>query len=192
MDVANMTEHELHLLARNHNSPFAQDDALMVTFSQNAVQDTVETEKQGRPIYKDVDWICIRFPGSRDTIERKVRSDDKTRWPKQWAAYQSNKSQEAVSGTPLSAWPAVTRAQVEEFAFFGVKTVEQLAEMPDPALQKFMGGQTLKQRARDFIEAAKGEAPMVAMRAEIENLKAQVAAQAAAAAAAANAEKSKK
>lgn len=199
MDVFGMSQHELEMVARNHNNPNFQDETLHVSFSRNAVPDQEASEREGRPIYKEVDWIVIRVPGSRDTVERKVRESDKMRFPKQWAAFQAGKSQEAVVGTPLSAWPGVTRAQVEEFAFFGVKTVEQLAEMPDQHLQKFMGGQALRQRAKDFIAAAKDAAPLAQLRSEVEKrdadieaLKAQVASLLAANKEAARDEKAKK
>jgi hypothetical protein len=55
--------------------------------------------------------------------------------------------------------------------FFGVHSVEQLASMPDSQAQKFMGIQALKQKAKDYIEAAKGNAPLEQLRAENEELR---------------------
>jgi hypothetical protein len=63
---------------------------------------------------------------------------------------------------------------VEEFAFFNVRTVENLAEMNDGVLQKFMGGQALRQRARDFLAAAKDAAPLSQLRAELEKRDAEI------------------
>lgn len=174
MDVFGMTQHELEIVARNHNNPNFQDETLHVSFSRNAIPDQAASDQEGRPIFKEVDWVTIRVPGSRDTVERKVRDSDKIRFPKQWAAFQNGKTQEGVVGTPLTAWPGLTRAQCEEFAFFGVKTVEQLAEMPDQHLQKFMGGNGIRQRARDFIAAAKDAAPLAQLRSEVEKRDADI------------------
>jgi hypothetical protein len=176
MDAQTFSSQEMEAVARNHKNPNAGDDQLHVTFSGKAVPDERATVEAGRPIFKDVDWIVINIPGSRDDVQRPVRESDKSRFPRQWAAYKAGKAQEGTTGTPLSMWPGVTRAQAEELAFFGAKTVEQLAEMPDGNLQKFMGGNALKQRAKDFIAAAKGEAPMAQMRSELEKRDAELAA----------------
>lgn len=56
-------------------------------------------------------------------------------------------------GTPLINWPAIgpsTRAQL--LALY-INTVEQLANASDDALSKVMGGMTLRNRARAWIEA---------------------------------------
>jgi hypothetical protein len=164
-----------HALAQNHQNPGFGDDRLLVDFSIRALPDDAQTATAGRPIYRDAEFIKIIIPGSRDTIEREVQEHDKRRFPKQWLAFKAGGDQVSASGTPLSAWPLVTRSQVEEFVHFGVKTVEQLAGMSDTNLQGFMGGQGLRQRARDFMEAAAGAAPLVAVRAELEKRDAEVA-----------------
>jgi hypothetical protein len=163
---------------KNHN-PVAvdpNDDRLLVEFSEGAVHNPAKSEVEGRPVYDSVPWIRIIVPGNRDTVEREAREADKTRFPKHWAAYVNKTDQVGAAGTPLAMWPQVTRAQVEEMAHFGTKTVEQLAGMSDARLQGFMGGQQLRQRAKDFIEAAKGAAPMNEMRAELEKRDAELAA----------------
>ena len=182
MDAQTFSLNEMEGIARNHQNPNAGDDTLHVRFSGKAVPDEKATLEAGSPKFRDVDWITIIVPGSRDDVQRPVREHDKSRFPRQWAAYAQGKNQDASVGTPLSMWPAVTRSQAEELGYFGAKTVEQLAGMADSNLQKFMGGTALRQRARDFLAAAKGEAPMAEMRAELTKrdeelaiLKAQVA-----------------
>jgi hypothetical protein len=61
-----------------------------------------------------------------------------------------------VSGTPLEAWPLVNRGQVEELKFFGITTVEQLADLSDSHAGKWAGVVTLKQKAKSFLAAAEG------------------------------------
>jgi hypothetical protein len=162
-------------LAENHQNRNFLDERLLVEFGIRALHDEGQSIIAGRPIYRDAEFIKIIIPGSRDTVEREVCDFDKRRFPKQWLAFKAGGDQVGASGTPLSAWPLVTRAQVEEFAHFGVKTVEQLAGMSDSNLQGFMGGQQLRQRAKDFMEAAAGAAPLVAVRAELEKRDAEVA-----------------
>jgi hypothetical protein len=96
-------------------------------------------------------------------------SVDKQRWPGAYNAWkQTGASEPGTVGTRLEHWPLMTRAQVEEYKFFKVFTVEQLAELPDSTVQKIMGAPKLKQMAKLAVEAAKGEAPFLRMQAEIE------------------------
>jgi hypothetical protein len=144
-------------LAQN---PRAGDDKLYVVFSQVATENQQETAKAGRPIFEDLDWIEIRAPGDRDVIKRPADEGDRRRFARQYAAYKQGRGEnEQIVGTPLAAVPWVTRSQVEEFAFFKVRTVEQLVGMSDALGQRFPGFQGLKQRAQVFLEAAAGAAP---------------------------------
>ena len=156
------------------------DEKLWVTFYKRAVKDEEASLAEGRAIFKEVDYIRIVTPGDKDNIpDRPVRDapeySDKRRFAKQYAAYLAQQKQEEVSGTPLAAWLA-NPAQVEELKYFGVHTVEQLAGLSDTHASKFMGINALRQKARDFIAAAKDGAPMVALRAEVEKRDEEVAA----------------
>jgi predicted RecB family nuclease len=96
---------------------------------------------------------------------------------KKWQAGQA----EAVIGTPLTALPGMSPAKVEEYKYFKIVTVEQLAEANDGLGQKFMSFQADKARAKAFMEVAANNAPIEKMNeelgkrdAEIENLKTMV------------------
>lgn len=156
------------------------DEKLWITFYKYPEKDEEASQAEGRPIYREVDYVRIVTPGDKDNIpERPVRDapeySDKRRFAKQWLAYQASQKQDEVNGTPLAAWPAISRAQVEELKFFGCHTVEQLAGLSDTHAQKFMGIQALKKRAADFLALAKDQAPMTALRAEVEKRDEEVA-----------------
>ncbi|KPK73368.1 MAG: hypothetical protein AMJ84_02370 [Acidithiobacillales bacterium SM23_46] len=145
---------------------------MLVKFFVDAVKDDVATAKEGRPIFKEVEMIDIRIPGSKDNIVvRPVRPKDIDRFPRHYAAFKQRTQGESVVGTPLEQWPLLTKAQVEELKFFNIRTVEQLAGAPDSTGQKFMGFNGLKQKATDFIAAAQGSAPFIALREENESMK---------------------
>jgi hypothetical protein len=147
---------------------FAHDDKLFVTFFKHPRKDEKATLKEGRPIYNDEDYCRIMVPGDKDSIiVRPARDMDKQRFAKQFAAYQQGEG-EAHQGTPLKAWPMVTRGQVEELKFFGVHTVEALSELADIHVQKFMGIGTLKEQAKAYIQNAKEAAPLVQLNAAVE------------------------
>lgn len=152
----------------------AQDSRLIVRFYVGSEEDREASDKEGRPIHKPVERIRILIPGERDYVDRHAWEGDKRRFPKHYEEFKSNKDV-VESGTPLSAWPGIATPQIAELAHFNVKTVEQLAAMADAAAQKFMGINALRQRARDFLEAARGAAPLTAMRAELETRDSEIA-----------------
>ena len=157
------------------SNPYRGDEKLPVAFYMGAIPDDAETEKQGHPIFKDVE--CVKIYNSKDNIiDRPVRDTDKQRWPGAYAAWkQTGQSEPGASGMRLEFWPQMTRAQVEEYRFFKVFTVEQLAELPDSTTQKIMGSVKLKQLAKLYIEAARGEAPFARMQVEMEKRDGQIA-----------------
>jgi hypothetical protein len=134
----------------------SEDDRLYVQFYVAPFKDDAATAAEGRPIYKDVEFIRIQQPGNLlSRIERPVRETDAARFPKQYAAFQAGK-EDQNTGTPLAEWPLMTRAQVEELKYFRVFTVEQLAELDENSVQKMMGGQTMKTKAKDWLDRAGG------------------------------------
>ena len=144
------------------------DEVLLVRFFSHPKQDMGATAREGRPIFQDVDYVEIAAPGDKDSvIIRPAFEADKARFPRHYAAYK-DRNEEHLEGTPLSAWPMVTRAQVEELAFFNVKSVEQLANMSDGDAQKFMGIQKLQKLARAFLKDAKDKAPLAELQAELD------------------------
>ena len=142
------------------------DKKLFVVFYRDAVQNHAKTLAEGRPIFDDVDMIRIHTPGSRDTVVSPAHFGYQQRFPRQWAQYKQGIEQ-TTSGTPLSAVPWLTGAQVAELAAVNIKSVEQLAGMPDNVAQKFMNHHELKRQANNFLEAAKGAAPMLKIQEEL-------------------------
>lgn len=159
-------------------NPSAGDDRLMVRFYLRPVKDDTASIKEGRPIFVESEYIEIVVPGDKDnTINRPLRDEDKTRFRKVYETWKAT-GQQSVTGTPLEAWPSITRSQVEELRFFSITTVEALANLADIHTAKFMGLVELKKKAAAFLAAAAGDAPNQKMQAElskrdeeIENLK---------------------
>lgn len=142
---------------RQFQQPQAGDERLFVQFYNSVVQDQEATKKEGRPIFKDCEWIRIQQPGNLlTTIERPVRPQDKARFPRQYQMFKVDAEAMQIEGTPLAEWPLITRAQVEEMKFFKILTVEHLAELSDAVCQKMMGVQSLKAKAKDWLATAKG------------------------------------
>jgi hypothetical protein len=144
------------------------DTRLRVQFGLFPQVDQDASDKEGRPIYKDVEYITIMVPGERDIVHRAAWKRDYERFPLQYAAFKNAQNQDAASGTPLKLVPWLTLGQVKELEHFNCFTIEQLASMPDSSAQKFMQINKLKQLAKDYLQAAKEAAPLTAMRAEMD------------------------
>ena len=149
------------------------DAKLWVKFYLRPVQDEEASAKAGRPIFTEVEWLRIAVPGERDEVERRATDMDKARFAKQYAHWKATGT-EAVTGTPLEAYPGVTRAQVEELKFFKLNTVEDLAGASDAVAVKFQGFHELKRRAANFLAAAEGNAPAEKLQAELDKRDAEI------------------
>jgi hypothetical protein len=156
--------------------PRAGDEKLAVRFFTKAAQDGEQSALQGRPIFKEVDYIQIVVPGDRtSTVVRPVSEQDKGRFLQQYEHWKKTKEEEMLMGTPLEAWGIMTVAQIEEYRYFGIRTIDQMATLRDDVCQKIMGAVQLKQRAVAFLEVAKSEAPMKTVQAELVKRDEQIA-----------------
>ena len=143
------------------------DESLLVRFIIKPRQDHAASKEAGRPVYKDTEYVEIRTPGSRDAICRPAGAGDIARFPKHYEAFKARVSQDVVSGTPLTEWPVISRSQAEELAFFNVKTVEQLIAMSDQNASQFMGINTLKAKAKAWLEVATEDRKAAELQAEL-------------------------
>lgn len=159
------------------------DKRLFVQFSVESRLDKKATAESndGLNKYRNVEFITIRIPGDKTvSIHRPVVPSDKVRFALQYAAFKNSTTGEQIVGTPLALWPGCSPSQAQELQYFNVRTVEQLAAMPDGAgAANMMGVQALKQAARSFLQHARENAPIVKMQAELAQRDNVIAAQAA-------------
>lgn len=149
-----------------------------VIFERRAEEDRQASIEAGRYISRDVDYAIVTPSGSKDRVERvvsdwfsmlagEVRAE---RWPQAWLD-QLKSGYEAWTrgqtppefGTPLATWPALSPAQVKNWAQVGLRTIEELAEANEEALTAYgMGARDMKSRAKLFLENAGDSAALVA------------------------------
>lgn len=162
-----------------HSGRDEADKTLLVKFFMKPRQDKAASEREGRPIFRDVEYVDIKIPGNRNSGAcRPATEMDRARFPDHYKAFKERISQEVNEGTPLAEWPLISRSMAEELSFFHVKTVEQLATMSDAQASKFMGLAGVRQRAKLWLESVEKEKPlwemdqkMRAQKAEIQELK---------------------
>lgn len=143
---------------------------VFVKFYTRPVQDEAESDKQGRPIYNEVEYLEIRAPGNATNIvQRPVTDMDKRRFRRQYEMFKEGNEEQLV-GTPLTEVTWVTRSQAEELSYLRIRTLEQLAEVGDDVCTRIPGLFKLKQRAQTTVETATKNAPILELTAKLESL----------------------
>ena len=159
-----------------------------VEFYMKAVEDKKATKAEGRPIYRDVPYVRIRFPGDKHRIheapahDKTVRDRQSNSWldytqqyPEHWELFQRGNSQQVI-GTPLSELPFLTEAKRAEFRAMSIHTAEMLAGLADRDIARlgpWMRG--FVNQARDYLGRAASVSDTAKLRAEIETLREQIA-----------------
>ena len=147
-----------------------------VEFYMRPKHDPIATAKEGRPMVKMVEFIRISGGDRTNMPDKPVHDGHRRQYARQYAAFLANKSQDEAGGTLLSAWGGIAPERVEELKYFKIYTVEHLAGVADGRLQE-MGLHTRKERdrARDYVATAKGQAPVMQLRAEVEAKESRIA-----------------
>jgi len=154
-----MREVTMEEMAENAGNLQFGDDRLGVQFYMHSVEDKERTLAEGRKCFHQREYIKIMIPGDRhNVVVRPVQvtgsmpTDDRMRFPKHYEAFQKKQEQKAHDGTPLSLWPAMPEATVEELKYVNVFTVEQLATLSDTYVGKLPNGSKWKAQAEVFLK----------------------------------------
>ena len=154
------------------------DALLTVKFYRKPIEIKDETLAQGRPIFRDADWVTIYTPGDQLNIIDTIAQDrHKLRFPVQWAAYQNKMGNEqTLTGTPIEHWPLVSMSQAEELKGIKFRTVEDVANCSDQQLQRIgmiagMSPHSFREKARTFLNLAQDTAEIDKRNAELAQLK---------------------
>lgn len=155
-------------------SRFAGDKGVFAKFYIHPKQNEEESAKAGRPIFDDKEYIEIFTPGALTNIVRRPASQqDKERFRAAYRAFKE-KEDDSQSGTHLSQVTFISKSQVEELAYSRIRTVEQLANVNDDVCTRIPGLYSLREKAKAYLEQAEKNAPITAMQAENEELRAQL------------------
>ena len=140
--------------AMNRNAQ-AGDETLLVKFENQAQTNEAKSKEAGLPIQEMVTFISIKFPGQRNqAIYREVRPKDKLRFPRHWEAFNQRETMPQAEGTALSEWAGVNAAQVEEFKYFHITTVQELVSVNDTNAKNIRGFYALRQKAEAYLKSA--------------------------------------
>jgi hypothetical protein len=156
------------------------DENLYAEFYIKPVKQNFASEEAGRPIFQDVVYVKIMTPSDQLTqIDTIAREDHKARFPRQWMHFQNKQAgQQQIVGTPVGEWPQLTASAAEELRALKFFTVELVANANDSQLQRIgmiagMSPNSLRDKARAFLNLANDSAEEAKREAEIAELKAE-------------------
>jgi hypothetical protein len=146
----------------------------IVEFYVQAEQNNFKSEQEGHPVFEDKEMVRIVTPGDKNSVvEERVKDHHRREYARQYEAFKSGETL-TVEGMPLKEWPPLSPAMVANLRAINIVTVEQLSQVDDGRLDNLgMGGRTLREKARLWLEQASGGAPLTRLQAENETLKAQ-------------------
>lgn len=135
----------------------------LITFDTMAVEDRSITNATGHIGYKDIDIVKITPVGGHLTVEQEVTPDLLKQWKfnpdmeyrfKAYEAWKDGK-EPPVNGFSLKMWPPISPAQIKQFSGRNIRSVEELAELPDDALTSFgPGSRLLRDKAREWLKTS--------------------------------------
>lgn len=146
------------------NSPqIPEERGTIVTFDLHPFHMKAASDAAGHPIYEDRVYVRIVQPANRNSeVHRPATDADKQRWPIRWRQFQEGQEQ-IGTGMPIKQWPVLSPAVAMMLAAQGVKTVEQLADVPDVGLKNLgMGALEWRTKAQQWLQNAKDGAPLQA------------------------------
>lgn len=128
------------------------------------------SREEGKPVWKDIDYVRVQQPGERDAVVLEATPVHKQRWAREWDAYKAGK-EVPHEGTPLTVIFPDSEAMILNLRTLGVYTIEELARVSDSATANIPFGGTLKQKAAKYLEMQNGAQNFNKMTAEQENLR---------------------
>jgi hypothetical protein len=171
----------------------AEDRPPYLQFSYQPVEDRNETIAKGHYCTKDLAFVTVNQPGTRDNVVKEaevwLREQKeyvrKGRLPQRWyeayeAAYLAWKAGEEIppEGTAIKTWPVLSPQAAKDIIAAGFLTVEDLANAPDNQINTIgTGAMMYKQKAKTWLEQAAGPGKIIermnAMEVEMAALKAR-------------------
>ena len=168
-------------LSPGHGVATTGSDAnLYVEFRMESVVDHAKSRELGRTVHHDVPFTTIMFPGDKTKkIDRptKLENDqdgpsDCVRWPNQWKAFQDQEKQ-APDGLAIEEWQPLSKSEAKDLKALGIYTVEQLAALPDTALE-WLGAREMRSKAQAWIEKANDGSAVMKLSAENSKMREQI------------------
>jgi hypothetical protein len=142
-------------------------------FSWKPKKDKIKSAAEGRDVYADAAWIDIQID-PKSAVSHFATPDELREYARSYEAFVKDSASEGIVGTRLEEWAPMSRSVVEEFRYFKIRTVEDLANIPDARAGEYPQGKDWRARAIAWIQSAKEGAPVAALAAENQKLLARL------------------
>jgi hypothetical protein len=142
-------------------------DMPYVSFYTETIEDVKRTKAEGRMCYRDQDFALTTSPGGKsnnryriDSFFTQMEAELKTgRVSPDWlratrARYELYKQGQEIplEGTPIKGWKLLPGSVQEELVRLNIRTVEDLATLPDEGLKNVgMGAREWQRRAKAWL-----------------------------------------
>lgn len=156
-----------------------------VRFERQAVEDKAASRAQSKYVAKDVDYVKITPPYTRDVMTMKVeswlelirgqaaRGDIKPEWYDGYVkSYESWKKGEEMPlvGTAIRGWGVIGPAQQQTLIGMNIMTVEDLAAVNEEGLRRIgMGAGELISKAKAWLAQLNDKGPLTMQVAALES-----------------------
>ena len=147
-------------------------DGTIYRFFYDTVQNERASNESNRPIFDEVLMVEIITPGQRNSTPKyelkrtwaaesvkalnlpdPIRYSSKYNELRDWVSkYEASEGGRGMAGTPLKEWSRISRSLAATLSASNVFTVEQVANVPDSAIDVLgMGGRELRAQAQEFL-----------------------------------------
>lgn len=137
------------------------DGRTMPIFFIHAEPDPIASEKEGRPMFREVEKVKLHFAGNPYSVPV-VDVDDTIRaqFKVQYDAFKKTGDM-AIVGTPLKEWASLSVSRIAELNALNIWSVEAIANLDDLGIQRLgMGSRELVAKAKAYLDSAKGNSPI--------------------------------
>jgi hypothetical protein len=157
----------------------AEPTGIYAEFTNDSVEMKFLSEKEGRPIFEDREFVRIIIAGDRNSeVYREATDYDKERFHEVYDRFKRGmEGRDQIVGTPLKQWALMKPSQIRELEGIKIFTVEHLAALSDGQKQQLgMGSHELVAAAKAYLEAAKDSSAAAFYATENERLRTDIAA----------------
>jgi hypothetical protein len=159
----------------------AMNKGVTPIFTTTNVQDPKRTAEEGRPIFVEQTIALLHVAGDPYNTTPMELSVAMERFPVHYEKWRLKKQERHISGTPLREWPLLSSHEVAEFEALNIFNVEGLSGISDANINRHPSLRSWREKAQAFLEHAKDSAVVTKyadenrrLRADVEDLKAQV------------------
>jgi hypothetical protein len=136
---------------QNQYQSEGERDLCIPRFYLHPVLDQPATDTAGHPVFKDVEFVEIIIPKSKDFRPvYKVTEEFRRRWPQQYGNFKQSMSA-IPDGFRLDEWSMMPRSVAETLKSLQIYTMEQFILIPEEDL-KILGPGDLQVHARTVVE----------------------------------------